>query len=98
MDFGGADPAAFVWSENGTRRNLSASQRALVAAAFLDYERTASKKRQACGTGGNLLPENFPEAGEARDKAGERMGVSGRTVAGLFVGGKSEMLRKTLRD
>lgn len=75
MDFVGADPAAFVWSENGTRRNLSASQRALVAAAFLEYERATAKKRAGIRTD---LRENLPagdDEGRARDKAGERMGV-----------------------
>jgi hypothetical protein len=48
-----------------------------VAAAFLDYERAQAKARKQSGVN---LPENFPEGGEARDKAGERMGICGRTV------------------
>lgn len=85
VEFNGADPAAFVWSENGTRRNLSASQRALVAAAFMDYERGEAKMRKAHGATapGKTLLANLPEAsnGTAREKAGERLGVSGRCVA-----------------
>ena len=61
----------------------------------MDYERGLARNRQACGQGGKLLPANFPEAttGEARDKAGERLGVSGRCV-----GDAERMTEKTRRD
>jgi hypothetical protein len=65
-------------------RSLNASQRALIAAGFLEYEREQAKARLATSTGGaDPRPmENFPQAesGAARDKAGERMHVSGRIV------------------
>lgn len=53
-----------------------------IAAGFLEYEREQAKMRQAAvgGSRPGALPETFPEPGEARDKAGERMHVSGRTV------------------
>lgn len=60
----------------------NASQRAMVAASFMEYETMQAKKRQACGQGGVLLKELVPGAtnAQARDKAGERLGVSGRYV------------------
>ena len=59
--------------------------RALIAAGFLEYEREQARARQALGSTapGKTLVETFPQAddaGKARDKAGERMHVSGRTV------------------
>lgn len=77
----GSDPVGFVAS-SCTHRNLKTSQRALVAAGFLEYERAQAKKRQAALNGRSELVENLPQAdaGKARDKAGARMGVSGRTV------------------
>ena len=52
---------------------------ALIAAGFLEYEREQADRRMKAG---GHPPETFPEGstGEARDKAGERMHASGRTV------------------
>jgi len=50
-------------------RSLNPSQRALIAAGFLEYEREQAK------AGRELEPtskETFPESGQACDKAGER--------------------------
>lgn len=61
-------------------RNLTTSQRALIAAGFLAYEQAEAKKRSGTRTD---LPANLPggySPGQARDKAGERMHVCGRTV------------------
>lgn len=82
-EYTGTDPVGFVQS-CCTHRSLSATQRAMVAAGFLEYEREQARKRQSHGeTGpGKTLVEDFPPAlnGKARDKAGERMGVSGKSV------------------
>jgi len=65
---------------------LNLSQRALIAAGFLEYEQERAETRQIAAqnnNAGRAVPENFPEleaTGEARDKAGERMHVSGRSV------------------
>ncbi len=82
----GTDPQGFVAS-SCVHRSLNASQRALIAAGFLAYEREQAKDRMAVGgaVGGKSKGvEDFPppsaDSGKARDKAGERMHVSGRTV------------------
>jgi len=61
------------------------SQRALIAVGFLEYERELAKARQlsTLNKGDSPVMANFPqreEQGKSRDKAGERMGVSGRSV------------------
>jgi len=52
---------------------------------FLEYERELAKARQIATqrNGNSPVVENLPppqEQGKSRDKAGERMGVSGRSV------------------
>jgi len=84
-EYDGDDPVGFVQA-TCTHRNLSVSQRALIAASFLEYERDQAKMRQQANLkhGGNApVVENLPqrEAGKSRDKAGARMGVSGKSVA-----------------
>lgn len=92
----GTDPAGFVAS-SCVHRNLSASQRALIAAGFLEYEREQAKKRAGTRTD---LCETFhtgSETGRASDKAGERMHVSGRTVddaAKVIAHGVPELVEK----
>lgn len=83
----GTDPVGFVQA-SCVHRNLSTSQRALIAAGFLEYERQQAKVRQQANLKhGDKAPvkENLPEReqgqGQSRDKAGARMGVSGKSVA-----------------
>lgn len=84
-NFTGNDPAGYVAS-SCMHRSLNASQRAMIAAGFLEYERAEARKRKVALSGrpADEVVENFPQppsdAGKARDKAGERMQVSGRTV------------------
>ncbi|MHB1427757.1 MAG: hypothetical protein ACYCVW_03565 [Rhodocyclaceae bacterium] len=60
------------------RRSLTTAQRALIALGFLDYEKAEASKRQGTRTD---LQENSPEGfKQARDKAGERMHISGKAV------------------
>ena len=63
----------------GTSLDKGVELDALIAAGFLEYEREQARARQGARTD---LVETFPpsEEGKARDKAGERMHVSGRTV------------------
>lgn len=51
----------------------------MVAASFMEYETMEAKKRQGSR---NDIKEPIPECSnaQARDKAGERLGVSGRYV------------------
>ena len=74
----GAEPCETPNESHCVHRSLNQSQRALIAAGFLEYERELARARQAHGSTapGKTLPETFLEAnpGEARDKAGERCG------------------------
>ena len=65
-------------------RSLNASQRAMIAVGFLEYESQQANARMVLGVKSTDPMKNFryPETqGEASDKAGERMGVSGRSVS-----------------
>ena len=61
-----------------------AKQKAVFGLAWREHEQAEAKKRQGTSTGGNTrqLKETFPEgdAGQARDKIGERVGVSGKSI------------------
>lgn len=103
--YAGTDPAGLVWSENGTRRNLSTSQRALVAASFLEYEREQAMKRKAAN-GGDRKSEckNFDtpisDTGRATDKAGAKFGVCGDYVfkaARVLEKAEPEVIDKPMR-
>ncbi len=82
-EYRGTDAAGYVASAC-IHRNLTTSQRALIAAGFLAYEQAEAKKRMAAGGGDTRAGKaNLPDpltVGQARDKAGERMHVGGRTV------------------
>ncbi len=53
----------------------------MVAARAKEIFEQEAKERQRGGQGGKLLPVTLPEAkGDARDKAGKAVGVSGRSV------------------
>ena len=64
---------------------LNSSQRSLIAVGFLEYEQEQAKARQLATLkqGDAPVQAHLPEReskGQARDKAGERMGVGGRNV------------------
>lgn len=78
-----SDVIGYIISKNLKRRHLTPGQRAAVAAELLPMLAAEARKRQGHGltAPGKTLKENLPEAsGQARDKAGEMMGVSGRSV------------------
>lgn len=75
----GENPLQFIISTNLKRRHLTESQKAVVGIKYLPYFKEFAKQRQGTRTDiKELIPES--EKGEARDKAGAVVGVSGRYI------------------
>lgn len=75
------DPIAYVLSLNLHRRHLDATQQSMIAARAKSLYEKAAKERMLAGKKVDPV-ENLPQGdvGKARDKAGEAVGVSGRSV------------------
>ena len=73
----GMDIVAFVWSLNGTRRQLSKSQLGMVAARMLEPLKAEAKKRQGhrSDLDENIPPEPVGSYGEAVKQAAALVGV-----------------------
>lgn len=84
VNYTGSDPAGYVAS-SCLHRNLSSSQRAMIAFGFLEYEKELAKTRQVelGRSHGAPLQTDKPEGvkGQARERAGARLGVGGTTVS-----------------
>ncbi len=65
--------------ENMQRKDFLPSEAVAIRNAVIEVERGAARERQA-EAGRNKASGNFPEAGEARDKAAMGTGYSGRTL------------------
>jgi len=76
----GADPLAFVLSENLHRRHLDASQRAMIAAQAMDLHTEAAQARQRAGTTLASREANPPAIGKAAATAAAAVGVSRASV------------------
>lgn len=76
-------PTEYVLAVNLKRRDLTASQRATIAANALPMLEAEARERKRGGQGGVLLPELVPEAnkGDARDKAAAIVGVNPHYVS-----------------
>lgn len=90
-EFTGDDPVSFVLSRNLHRRHLTAGQRAAVAVKADEMWKAlkaAAKSRMSAGGGDKKSeksgkassPYPIPDRGASSDKAGEAVGVSGRSV------------------
>jgi len=77
-----SDPWEVAFSRNIARRHLSTKQLAVFGLAWVEHEKQEAKKRQSELNGKTLLVETFPQAetGKSRDKVGERVGTSGRSI------------------
>ena len=81
------DPWQVAFAENIARRHLDTKQKAVFGLAWKNAEREDAKKRQAehggtspgrpKNTSGNV---SLTDAGQSRDKIGERVGVSGKSM------------------
>ncbi len=83
VKYAGSDPIAFIISANLRRRQLSASQRAMIGARLVPEYRAEAKERQRAAGGDQskkALQVNSPEAGQARDKAAAAVDVGGQAV------------------
>jgi ParB-like chromosome segregation protein Spo0J len=76
--FTGQDPAAYVWSANAVRRQLTASQRAIAAAKLADLAKGSNQHAVKLAPGGSDAQDRVPvtSIGDAAKMAG----VGRRTV------------------
>lgn len=81
----GADPVAFVTSENASRRHLTESQLAYAVSAMAPFEERKARERQIAlaGTRKGDLGAGRPQGedvGRTTEKLAEKAGVGARTV------------------
>ena len=80
------DPWQVAYSENIARRHLDTKRKAIFGEAWRDHESQAAKERQAHGETAPGKPKNaygklsISVEPPARDKIGQRVGVSGKSI------------------
>jgi protein gp37 len=75
-----SDPWDVAFSRNIARRHLSTKQLAVFGLAWVEHEKQEAKKRMEQGRPKEGV-ETFPQdIGKSRDKVGERVGTSGRSI------------------
>jgi protein gp37 len=80
-----ADPWQVAFAENIARRHLDVKRKAAFGLAWQEHEKQAAKDRMKLGggdkkSGVEIFPHPIEDAGKSRDKIGERVGVSGKSV------------------
>jgi protein gp37 len=80
-----ADPWQVAFAENIARRHLDAKRKAAFGLAWQEHEKQNAKERQRLSEGRpkkgvETFPQVIEDAGKSRDKIGERVGVSGKSV------------------
>ena len=74
------DPWQIAYAENIARRHLDTKKKSVFGLRWMEHERDAAKKRMEVGRPKEGV-ETFPQdTGKSRDKAGERVGVSGKSI------------------
>lgn len=79
------DPWQVAYAENIARRHLDTKQKAVFGLAWKKAEQEEAKKRMAAGggdkkSGKEMFPYPGEDTGQSRDKIGERVGVSGKSI------------------
>jgi protein gp37 len=78
------DPWQIAYAENIARRHLDVKKKSVFGLAWRDHERQAAKERkeatQAKPGEGKVGSGNVSGTGDSRDKIGERVGVSGKSI------------------
>lgn len=80
-----ADPWQVAFAENIARRHLDVKRKAAFGLAWQEHEKQNAKERQRLSEGRpkkgvETFPQVIEDAGKSRDKIGERVGVSGKSV------------------
>jgi protein gp37 len=80
-----ADPWQVAFAENIARRHLDVKRKAAFGLAWQEHERQTAKDRMKLGggdkkSGKEMFPYPIEDAGQSRDKIGDRVGVSGKSV------------------